>query len=740
MATLIPNGNIRQPASNSAGSAGWPYLVLLGAIGALHGAWLVGGILWLPASPFWQSPPNDIATGLVGMEAALQDTWHWPLALTNRLLASGEPISIAYTDSLPLLAIVLKAIGVNASMLPPFGLAILVSQVLQPIAAGWALRRTGLSHWLILLPGALLLACAPSWLFRLLAQHVTLTWHWQILLALGLSLGWCRTGRPTRGEMAGALLLCFIALCTHVYLALLVVTMLLPVGLMLLGTKRPFGTGLFAAGLFVGGMIASVVAGAIVCGLWPPPKAGLTIGPYMSQPGYYSANLLGPFDFSYSALWTASRPIDATKGQYEGMSYVGAGVLFLLALLVLCTAARLLPPALRATTRHSEPRGAPAVSHFWPVIAAAAALALTALFPTIWLGDERLVSFPVPAVLAQFLDQFRSNGRFIWPALYLLIILSIVATVRSIGARQAGIALTVALGLQVADSAILRQGIRDMIARSAAVPDELAAMSAAGALKGNVRLRPSWACLRIPDFVLDRLISLRVIRAGGIVYEPPIARGGTSDCNPSLIAADHPMPSVADFIFRYSLSLADQIVLMARRDCSAFETLFVCRGERTTGVLSLAQALSLLPPDERVQAGVRYPITQGRPGVEWLSTGWSVPETWGTWSDGPSAVLMLPVPQRPNARVLQLELTAFTGAPSRRQSLSAMIGGRTLWEGDLVASQVQTIRLAVHAETSRSNFVLLILRVGHPQSPDGAGMNNDTRLLGVGLLSIEWQD
>ena len=81
--------------------------MLLGVIGALHAAWLVGGILWSPASPFWQSPPNDIATGLVGMEAALQDTWHWPLALTNRLLASGEPISIAYTDSLPRLTSVL---------------------------------------------------------------------------------------------------------------------------------------------------------------------------------------------------------------------------------------------------------------------------------------------------------------------------------------------------------------------------------------------------------------------------------------------------------------------------------------------------------------------------------------------------------------------------------------------------------------------------------------------------------
>lgn len=85
-----------------AGHAGWGPLVLLALIGALHGVWLVGPILWSVDAPFWKSPVGDVAVGVIGLEAFLQDGWHWPLAATGRLVADGEPVSIACTNGLPL--------------------------------------------------------------------------------------------------------------------------------------------------------------------------------------------------------------------------------------------------------------------------------------------------------------------------------------------------------------------------------------------------------------------------------------------------------------------------------------------------------------------------------------------------------------------------------------------------------------------------------------------------------------
>ena len=717
-----------------AGRAGaWWSLALLGLIGALHGVWLVGPMLWSADAPFWKSPPGDIAVGVIGLEAFLRDAWHWPLAATGRLLADGKPISIAYTDSLPLLAIALKILGVEASALPPFGLAIFLGQVLQPIAAGWALRRAGLSHWAVIVPGALLLACAPFWLFRLLLQHLALTWHWQILLALGLSLGWCRAGRIALGGVIGALALCAVASATHAYLAFQVVAVLLSGCLVLVADKRAPAAVALAVGL-----VGAAILGAAIVGLLPPPKAGLTIGPLITKPGHHSLNLLGPFDFSYSDIWRASRSIDATHGQYEGMAYVGTGTLLLLTLAAIGAARRFL------VSRRTGPldrinEGTDDLRRYWPIAIVVGGLLPIALFPDLWVGNERIVSLPVPEITATFWEQFRSNGRFAWPLLYLLVILALVASVQLMGVRAASVAITVALGVQVLDVALLRQEIRTMLAKPPAVlPEESLASLVANAPMHDVRFRPSWACLTFQGSALVRPLALEMARAGAVVHQPPLARGATGDCDRSRIASDKPLAGVTDVILRGSLSRANLVELLRRRDCTVGKDLLVCRDERPAA-LPLADALAQLFPGQSVQPGVRYPIALGQPGADWLYEGWSGPEPWGTWTDGPLAVLWLPLPTQPHAGALRLELTAFSAAPSQPQPLTVMMGDKTLWQGELVAGQVRTIRVAVDPNARSSGSVVLTLRIGRPHSPAGAGISNDTRLLGIGLLSVEWE-
>lgn len=717
-----------------AGRAGaWRSLVLLGLIGALHGVWLVGPMLWSVDAPFWKSPPGDIAVGLIGLEAFLRDAWHWPLATTGHLLADGEPISIAYTDSLPLLVIALKILGVNASVLPPFGLAIFLGQVLQPIAAGWALRRAGIAHWAVIIPGALLLACAPFWLFRLLLQHLTLTWHWQILLALGLSLGWCRASWLALGEVIAALVLCALASATHAYLALQVVAVLLSGCLALVANKRAPAAVALAAGL-----VGAAILGAAIVGLVPPPKAGLTIGPLMTKPGHFSLNLLGPLDFAYSDIWRASRTIDATHGQYEGMAYVGTGTLLLIALAAIGAARRFLVPR-RAGSTDQVDEAADDLRRYWPLAIVAGGLLLVALFPDIWMGNERIVSLPVPKVTVPFWDQFRSNGRFAWPVLYLLVILAIVATVQLMGVRAASVAITAALGVQFIDVALLRQEIRTMLAKPPAVlPEESLASLVANAPWHDVRFRPSWACLTSREAALVRPLALEMARAGAVVHQPPMARGATGDCDPSRIARDMPLAGVTDVIVRGSLSRANLVELLRRRDCTVGKDMLVCRGERSAA-LAVADALARLLPEQSVQTAVRYPIARGQPGADWLYEGWSGPEPWGTWTDGPLAVLWLPLPTQPRAGALRLELTAFSAVPSQPQPLTVMMGGETLWQGELLAGQPRTIRVAVDPNAQSSSSVMVTLRIGRPHSPASAGMSDDTRLLGIGLLSVEWE-
>jgi hypothetical protein len=86
------------------------------------------------------------------------------------------------------------------------------------------------------------------------------------------------------------------------------------------------------------------------------------------------------------------------------------------------------------------------------------ALALAAVTNQIWLGHWRVLALPEPpAVLAAF----RSNGRLIWPLLYLAIGLSIALVASLPRQRLAAALLLAAAALQAADARVLLARLAD---------------------------------------------------------------------------------------------------------------------------------------------------------------------------------------------------------------------------------------------------------------------------------------
>lgn len=704
-------------------------------MGTLHAAWLCGPILWLADSPLWKQPPGDIAAGLIGAEAFLQDAWRWPAAATARLMSEGRPVSIAYTDSLPLLMIVLKALGTAPAIVSPFAIAILIGQVLQPIAAGWALRRAGVSNWMALLPGALLIAWMPFWYFRLLGQHFPLTWHWLILVALGLAFGWCRTGRLSGYDVAGAIALCAASVATHVYLGVDVLALCLVGSLVLLRASR-----YLSAALLVATLIAASAAAAFAVGLVPPPDAGVSMGRFASPPGHYSFNVLAPFDFWYSALWPSARPIDGTGGQYEGMAYVGLGVFLLLGLYGLALVSRGLP-ALRAWLSGTQPGPAAvpvAVRRWqsWPLLVALLGLTVFAVYPNVWLGSHKVIALPVPPPLDLLLEQIRSGGRMIWPVIYALVIALIAGVAARADARLVGLAVTTLLIVQVADTSSLRDRIRSMIHEPSTMPATFKALRAAGALQGIVRLRPSWFCVGPKDRELAQVVALDVIRRGDTVHQPPLARGALNDCDPSLLATDQPLPNVTDIFFRDSLAAREVIAIYRRRLCDAIGTVLVCRGLRTTGEPSEEAVFLALMPPRHIGIGVRHPVARGEPAAQWLYSGWSGPEPWGTWTDGSKATVLIPLPEKGVVRGITLEMTAYSSRPTNSQGLRLSIAGKLLWQGRIPAGKKSTIEVPLDAKALTSGVVQLDFEIDRPQSPKDNGESIDARMLGIGLLAI----
>lgn len=129
-------------------------------------------------------------------------------------------------------------------------------------------------------------------------------------------------------------------------------------------------------------------------------------------------------------------------------------------------------------------------------------------------------------------------------------------------------------------------------------------------------------------------------------------------------------------------------------------------------------------------------VGNGGDGAVVLGEGWSVPESWGVWSEQTRATLVLPCNEsqffgntRPFTLVLALR-------PFSKQSITVTSGAGTLWSGP-VASVDQPVTMTVPPKACSGGAYTLTLQIPGAVSPTKLGVGNDGRLLGVGLSRYE---
>ena len=127
-------------------------------------------------------------------------------------------------------------------------------------------------------------------------------------------------------------------------------------------------------------------------------------------------------------------------------------------------------------------------------------------------------------------------------------------------------------------------------------------------------------------------------------------------------------------------------------------------------------------------------FSSGAPAVTKLIFGWSVPEKWGTWSDGPRAKLLVPVSDRYGRWCAILTCKAF-GAGDRTVSIYVRSGfeGREIkWE--LPANII--VKKEIELEC-RGNDITLQFSLPDAISPQRLLLSGDRRQLSLGLIAME---
>lgn len=396
-----------------------------------------------PRNAGWLLDGNDHGQNSLGLIAYLRGLSAWP-SLHDPLLMAPEGLGVALTDSNPLLAILLRPF---ASVLPDdwqyTGLWLLACLALQIVFA-WKLLRPFVKDGLSIVVGTALLACAPVLFARY--GHINLCAQWLILWALHLFVDERRIRQP----FAWALLIALAGLI-HPYLLVMVAAIWASAQLRLLITDtRPLRIRLF-------GILPGLVALLAI-----PWAIGFLDDPLASTGSYGTFNmaldaLWNPGNDGYSALLPA-RSRSASQG-FEGMNYLGAGMLLLIVLVV----------ATRSRQRDPAPTSpeTPSLDPLLWLTPAFLVLTAIAIGPTmIWRGHV-LLEIPMPVAAIDALDPLRASGRMFWPVYYTILFATIAAAGRLPGGSTM---LLFALVVQALDFAPALQVMRGLSTASVRRP------------------------------------------------------------------------------------------------------------------------------------------------------------------------------------------------------------------------------------------------------------------------------
>ncbi len=402
-------------------------IALLGVLAFL--AWMHPAVL-SPTNVGWLLTGEDRGQSAMGLAAYLRAGGPWP-GLHQPLLAAPQGMTLLFTDSIPLLGVLLKPF---APLLPVGGQYIgawyLACTLLQAGLAAALVRRYApdvLAAWC----GAALLTLMPALLNRY--GHASLCAQWLLLWGLWIFVD----PRRARNPLWWAAVLGVAAL-VHSYLMLMVLAFW--AGAMIEQLLR----GPDKARALLAGFAALVPAAAIMV------AHGALGGPYAPTHTYgqYPAALDGwwnPGNPDYTALLPSSPRGPDGRG-FEGLQYLGAGLLALVLLMIARTATGRLEPERCATLRRL----------LW-LLPPFLVLGLLAVGPKPMWHDAPLFVVHLPPPVIDLLDVVRASGRLLWPVTYTLAFAAIVAAT---GGTRATLVLGGALALQVVDLTPMLAAVR----------------------------------------------------------------------------------------------------------------------------------------------------------------------------------------------------------------------------------------------------------------------------------------
>lgn len=145
----------------------------------------------------------------------------------------------------------------------------------------------------------------------------------------------------------------------------------------------------------------------------------------------------------------------------------------------------------------------------------------------------------------------------------------------------------------------------------------------------------------------------------------------------------------------------------------------------------------------RLPVGMVVSFAKNGLGVRWLLSGWSYPETWGTWSSGHRAVISIDSSDLPLGPQLSLHVVANVLVNPRHPVQNVLVSVNDKPAGHYSVKYPQShlsMSIPLDDVKVRSGEVIIVtFTLPDAIAPKKIGINSDSRVLALGLKTVQIQ-
>lgn len=346
--------------------------------------------------------------------------FQWNLG-KNINYGDGIGSSIVFTDSIPLLAFVFK---IFSQYLPtPFqytGIWLFLCSMLQSLF-GYLIVNKLTKNQIYAIICSCFFAIAPPFLYKA-TGHYALAGQWVILAGLYLYLN----------ERIKFLSWCVLIIATtliHAYL----LAMIFPI--FVCDLSRRFITKDVGFQYILSRLALSLLL--VFFTMYSFGYFMVADGASSTGFGFYKMNLNAIFNPIVSTFSTIIPPLGSQRGDYEGFSFLGIGIIIILIALIPITVCN---------------RGTRVKVIHYPILITMVMFTIFALSSHWALGERTIFNIELPNSIESKFNIFRSSGRFFWPVFYSLYILIFYYLYKKANKAISFSLLTLTLILQIYDT------------------------------------------------------------------------------------------------------------------------------------------------------------------------------------------------------------------------------------------------------------------------------------------------